>query len=434
MPVSPKQYQLIFNPELYNKHYIELDKLIAPLIGQFEDLGLHSYHIKNTWKLSGTIERDQLDKLVSQQTKESLVNYHQKILSKYSLNLTNKYCSITNKWHKDWKNACQKNHQSKNSIQHLFKFIYFNNHFTTDGHDSYLYKLINEQNQTIMQIRWPRDLNNKGYTNKAIKKELKHYCKRLTSINNLFKSLNTNRQSLQSLISSLNQTSRLINKAFQTQANANQHAFSSIVKQKQQILQNKHVMHVAHKLEVELPFCTKSDIHMSRKYLLPFKRYQKKLFNKEIQSLLESDNPVENLRNKFGIQLVMVNSQKDELLIVDIIEDGQTATDDHLQESWFKTFITTQAYKSFFNQKSIKDQIPVVDLWDPKADPNGNITMHKLIDDMIILSVTNRIQHTANEYQFSLLDTYWAIVNNNKQILHKPIESKRLKNIKPFFK
>ena len=222
----------------------------------------------------------------------------------------------------------------------------------------------------------------------------------------------------------MNQTSQLINRAFQNQSKANQ----------KQILQNKHIIHVAHKLEVELPFCTKSDIHISRKHLLPFKRYQKKLFNKEIQNILGSDNPVETLRNKFGIQLVMVTSQKDELLIVDIIEDGQTATDDHLQEAWFKTFITTQAYKSFFNQKSIKDQIPVVDLCDSKTDPDGNITMHKLIDDMIILSVTNRIQHTANEYQFSLLDTYWAIVNNNKQILSKPIESKRLKNIKTFFK
>lgn len=434
MPVSTKQYQLIFNPELYKKHYIELDKLIAPLIGQFEDLGLRSYHIKNTWKLSGTIEQDQLDKLVSQQVKESLVNYHQKILSKYSLNLTNKYCNITNTWHKDWKNAYQKNHQPKNNIQHLFKFIYFNNHFTTDGHDSYLYKLINEQNQTIMQIRWPRDLNNKGYANKAIKKEVKHYCKRLTSINNLFKSLNTNRQSLQSLISSLNQTSRLINKAFQTQANANQHAFSSIAKQKQQITQSAHVMHVAHKLEVELPFCTKSDIHMSRKHLLPFKRYQKKLFKKEIQNILESDNPVETLRNKFGIQLVLVTSQKDELLIIDLIEDGETATDDQLQEAWLKTFITTQAYQSFLNQKPIKSQIPVVDLCDSKADPDGNLTMHKLIDDMIMLSATNRIQHIATEYQFSLLETYWAIINNNKQILHKPIESKRLRTIKTFFK
>lgn len=434
MPVSTKQYQLIFNPELYNKHYIELDKLIAPLIGQFEDLGLHSYHIKNTWKLSGTIEQDQLDKLVSQQVKESLVNYHQKILSKYSLNLTNKYCNITNKWHKDWKNACQKNHQSKNSIQHLFKFIYFNNHFTTDGHDSYLYKLINEQNQTIIQIRWPRDLNNKGYANKAIKKELKHYCKHLTNINNLFKSLNTNGQSLQSLISSLNQTSRLINKAFQTQANANKQAFSSIANQKQQIAQNTHIMHVAHKLEVELPFCTKSDIHISKKHLLPFKRYQKKLFNKEIQKILGSNNPIETLRNKFGIQLVLVTSQKDELLIIDLIEDGETATDDKLQETWLKTFIKTESYQSFLNQKSIKDQIPVVDLCDSKTDPDGNITMHKLIDDMIMLSVTNRIQHTANEYQFSILDTYWAIINNNKQILSKPIESKRLKSTKTFFK
>ena len=425
MPVSTQQYQLIFNPELYNKHYIELDKLIAPLIGQFEDLGLHSYHIKNTWKLSGTIQQDQLDKIVIQQAKESLVNYHQKILSKYSLNLTNKHCSITHKWHKDWKNACQKNHHPKNSIQHLFNFIYWNNHFTTDDNDSYLYKLINDQNQTIMQIRWPKDLNNKLSANKAIKKELKHYSKRLTRTNNLFKNLNTNRQSLQSLISSLNQTSRLISRSFQTQTNA---------KQKQQIAQSTHIMHVAHKLEVELPFCTKSDIHISRKHLLPFKRYQKKLFNKEIQNILGSDNPIETLRNKFGIQLVLVTSQKDELLIVDIIEDGQTATDDHLQEAWFKTFITTQAYKSFFNQKSIKDQIPVVDLCDSKTDPDGNITMHKLIDDMIMLSVTNRIQHTANEYQFSLLDTYWAIVNNNKQILSKPIESKRLKSTKTFFK
>lgn len=424
MPVSTQQYQLIFNPELYNKHYIELDKLIAPLIGQFEDLGLHSYHIKNTWKLSGTIQQDQLDKLVSQQVKESLVNYHQKILSKYNLNLTNKHCSITHKWHKDWKNACQKNHHPKNSIQHLFNFIYFNNHFTTDGHDSYLYKLINEQNQTIMQVRWPKDLNNKGYANKAIKKELKYYRKRLTRTNNLFKSLNTNKQSLQSLISSLNQTSRLINRTFQNQSKANQ----------KQILQNKHIMHIAHKLEVELPFCTKSDIHISRKHLLPFKRYQKKLFNKEIQKILGSDNPVETLRNKFGIQLVLVTSQKDELLIIDLIEDGETATDDHLQEAWLKTFIMTQAYQSFFNQKSIKSKIPIVDLCDSKADPDGNITMHKLIDDMIMLSVTNRIQHTANEYQFSLVETYWAIVNNNKQILRKPIESKRLKTTKTLFK
>lgn len=434
MPVSTKQYQLIFNPELYNKHYIELDKLIAPLIGQFEDLGLHSYHIKNTWKLSGPIEQDQLDNLVSQQVEESLVNYHQKILSKYSLNLTNNYWNITNKWHKDWNNVYQKNQQSKNSIQHLFKFIYFNNHFTTDGHDSYLYKLINEQNQIIMQVRWPRDLNNKGYANKAIKKEVKHYLKSLTSINNLFKSLNNNRQSFQSLISSLNQTSRLINKAFQTQANANRHAFSSIANQKQQIAQSTHIMHVAHKLEVELPFCTKSDIHMSRKHLLPFKRYQKKLFKKEIQTLLDNDNPVETLRNKFGIQLVLVTSQKDELLIIDLIEDGETATDDQLQETWLKTFIMTQAYQSFLNQKSIKDQIPVVDLCDSKADPDGNSTMHKLIDDMIMLSATNRIKHTANEYQFSLLETYWAIVNNNKQIIRKPIESKRMKTTKPFFK
>lgn len=434
MPVSTKQYQLIFNPELYNKHYIELDKLIAPLIGQFEDLGLHSYHIKNTWKLSGTIKQDQLDKLVSQQTKESLVTYHQKVLSNYSLNLNNKDCSITNKWHKDWRTVCQKNRQTKNSIQPLFRFIYFNNHFTTARHDSYLYKLIDKQEQIIMQIRWPRDLNNKGYANKAINKELKHYCKRLTSINNLFKSLNTNRQSLQSLISSLNQTSQLINKAFQTQANANQHAFSSIAKQKQQIAQNKHIMHVAHKLEVELPFCTKSDIHISRKHLLPFKRYQKKLFKKEIQNILESDNPVETLRNKFGIQLVLVTSQKDELLIIDLIEDGETATDDHLQEAWLKTFITTQAYQSFLNQKPIKSQIPVVDLCDSKADPDGNITMHKLIDDMIMLSATNKIQQTSTEYQFSLVETYWAIINNNKQILRKPIESKRLKTTKTFFK
>lgn len=423
MPVSTQQYQLIFNPELYNKHYIELDKLIAPLIGQFEDLGLHSYHIKNTWKLSGTIKQDQLDKLVSQQTKESLVNYHQKVLSNYNLNLTNKDCSITNKWHKDWRTVCQKNRQTKNNIQPLFRFIYFNNHFATARHDSYLYKLIDKQEQTIMQIRWPNDLNNKFSANKAIKKELKHYRNLRHRTNNLFKNI-TNRQCLQKLISSINQTSQLINRAFQNKSKANQ----------KQILQNKHVMHVAHKLEVELPFCTKSDIHMSRKHLLPFKKYQKKLFNKEIQNILDSDNPVETLRNKFGIQLVLVTSQKDELLIIDLIEDGETATDDKLQETWLKTFIMTQVYQSFLNQKSIKDQIPVVDLCDSKADPDGNLTMHKLIDDMIILSATNRIQHTANEYQFSLLDTYWAIINNNKQILHKPIESKRLKATKTLFK
>ena len=133
MPVSTNHYQLVFNPDFYNQHYIELANITDPIIGQFEDIGLHGPHIKTVWKLSGNPSQEDLQALIASHTLVSQETYHSQLIKlnpNYDYTLLEK--AQLNNWRTNFHD--KKDLQTINALSPLYNIIYQQKNFASTHH------------------------------------------------------------------------------------------------------------------------------------------------------------------------------------------------------------------------------------------------------------------------------------------------------------
>lgn len=436
MPVSTKHYQLIFNPDFYNQHYIELANIIDPIIGQFEDIGLHGPNTKNIWKLSGNPNQENLKKLITSHTLTSQHAYHSQLVKfnpHYNYTLLEK--AQLDNWSANYYD--KKDLQAINALSPLYNIIYQQKNFASTHHHSYLYKLVDDRNHILLQIIWPKDITNQSAKNlklelqKAIiqhDQQIDATVKNLTNMgkamSDAVSNLNTSLQNLANLLfkpikSTVNNT-----RAQQNQAN---------IKAAQDLAFQDNLIRIDNELDLIFPFKFASPIKMSKRYFIPFKKYRKHLFDKQLAEILQTLDPVKELYRQTGIKVGLITNKKTSLLLANIIHDGQTPDDDHLQQRFLKTFIKTKAYQKFLNNYRVQNNIQKIDTCDSTSDPDGTKTLDKVVKDIDKMAQTDQVDIHDRSRIIHITENYWALLDPKQQFC-QTIESRKLRHkVKSFF-
>lgn len=433
MPVSTKHYQLIFNPDFYSQHYIELANITDPIIGQFEDIGLHGPHIKNVWKLSGNPSQEDLQTLIANHTSVSQERYHSQIIK---LNPNYDYTLLENAQVDHWRAIFhdQQDLQTINALSPLHDIIYQQKNFASIHHHNYLYKLVDDHNHTILQVIWPKDITKRPA--KVLKAELQkaiiqhdrqigatvdHLASIGKSMNKALSNMSTRLQNLtKALFQPINST------IAQQQNQAN-------VKAAKDLAFQTNLMRVDNELDLVFPFKIVSPIKMPKRYFIPFKKYRKHLFNKQLDEILKAPDPIKELYQQTGIKVGLITNKKTSLLLADIIYDGQTPDDDRIQQRFLKTFITTDAYHKFLNNYHVQSKIQKINTCESISDPDGTKTLNKVVKDTYKMAQTDKVDVTDHSRVINITENYWVLLDPKQQFC-QTIESRQLHyNVKPFF-
>lgn len=436
MPVSTNHYQLVFNPDFYKQHYIELANITDPIIGQFEDIGLHGPHIKNVWKLSGNPSQEDLQALIASHTLVSQETYHSQLIKlnpNYDYTLLEK--AQLNNWRTNFHD--KKDLQTINALSPLYNIIYQQKKFASTHHHSYLYKLVDDRNHTILQVIWPKDITKQSTKNlklelqKAIIQHdhqiditVKDLTKMGKAMNNAVSKLNTSLQNLaNALFNPINST---VNNNMSQQNQAN-------IKAAQDLAFQTNLIRVDNELDLAFPFKIVSPIKMSKRYFIPFKKYRKHIFDKQLDEILQAVDPIKELYRQTGIKVGLITNKKTSLLLADIIYDGQTPDDDHLQQRFLKTFIKTKAYQKFLNNYRVQNNIQKIDTCESTSDPDGTKTLDKVVKDIDKMAQTDKVDINDHSRIINIIENYWVLLDPDQQFC-QTIESRKLRyNVKPFF-
>lgn len=436
MPVSVNHYQLIFNPDFYNQHYIELANITDPIIGQFEDIGLHGPHTKNVWKLSGNPNQENLQKLIASHTLTSQHTYHIQLVKfnpHYDYTLLEK--AQLDNWSANYYD--KKDLQTINALIPLYNIIYQQKNFASTHHHSYLYKLVDDRNHILLQVIWPKDITKQSAKNlklelqKAIiqnDQQIDTTVKNLTNMgkamSDAVSNLNTSLQNLANLL--FKPVKSTVNNTIAQQNQAN-------IKAVQDLAFQNNLIRIDNELDLLFPFKFDSPIKMSKRYFIPFKKYRKHLFDKQLDEILQTLDPIKELHRQTGIKVGLITNKKTSLILANIIYDGQTPDDDHLQQRFLKTFIKTKAYQKFLNNYRVQNNIQKIDTCDSTIDPDGTKTLDKVVKDIDKMAQTDRVDIHDSSRVIHITENYWALLDPDQQFC-QTIESRKLRyNVKPFF-
>lgn len=436
MPVSVKHYQLIFNPDFYNQHYIELTNITDPIIGQFEDIGLHGPHTKNVWKLSGNPNQENLQKLIASHTLTSHHTYHIQLVKfnpHYDYTLLEK--AQLDNWSANYYD--KKDLQTINALIPLYNIIYQQKNFTSTHHHSYLYKLVDDRNHILLQVIWPKDITKQSAKNlklelqKAIiqnDQQINTTVKNLTNMgkamSDAMSNLNTSLQNLANLL--FKPVKSTVNNTMAQQNQAN-------IKAAQDLAFQNNLIRIDNELDLIFPFKFDSPIKMSKRYFIPFKKYRKNLFDKQLDEILQTLDPVKELYRQTGIKVGLITNKKTSLLLANIIHDGQTPDDDHLQQRFLKTFIKAKAYQKFLNNYRVQNNIQKINTCESTSDPDGTKTLDKVVKDIDKMAQTDQVDIHDRSRIIHITENYWVLLDPKQQFC-QTIESRKLRHkVKSFF-
>lgn len=436
MPVSVNHYQLVFNPEFYNQHYIELVNITDPIIGQFEDIGLHGPHTKNIWKLSGNPNQENLQKLIASHTLTSQHTYHIQLVKfnpHYDYTLLEK--AQLDNWSANYYD--KKDLQTINALIPLYNIIYQQKNFASTHHHSYLYKLVDDQNHILLQVIWPKDITKQSAKN--LKLELqKAIIQNDQQINTTVKNLTNMGKAMSDAVSNLNTSlQNLANLLFKpvkstvnnTMAQQNQ----ANIKAAQDLAFQNNLIRIDNELDLIFPFKFDSPIKISKRYFIPFKKYRKHIFDKQLDEILQTLDPIKELHRQTGIKVGLITNKKTSLLLANIIHDGQTPDDDHLQQRFLKTFIKTKAYQKFLNNYQVQNNIQKINTYESTSDPDGTKTLDKVVKDIDKMAQTDQIDIHDRSRVIHITENYWVLLDPEQQFC-QTIESRKLRHkVKPFF-
>lgn len=436
MPVSVNHYQLVFNPEFYNQHYIELVNITDPIIGQFEDIGLHGPHTKNIWKLSGNPNQENLQKLIASHTLTSQHTYHIQLVKfnpHYDYTLLEK--AQLDNWSANYYD--KKDLQTINALIPLYNIIYQQKNFASTHHHSYLYKLVDDRNHILLQVIWPKDITKQSAKN--LKLELqKAIIQNDQQINTTVKNLTNMGKAMSDAVSNLNTSlQNLANLLFKpvkstvnnTMAQQNQ----ANIKATQDLAFQNNLIRIDSELNLIFPFKFDSPIKMSKRYFIPFKKYRKHIFDKQLDEILQTLDPIKELHRQTGIKVGLITNKKTSLLLANIIHDGQTPDDDHLQQRFLKTFIKTKAYQKFLNNYRVQNNIQKINTCESTSDPDGTKTLDKVVKDIDKMAQTDQIDIHDRSRVIHITENYWVLLDPEQQFC-QTIESRKLRHkVKPFF-
>ena len=244
------------------------------------------------------------------------------------------------------------------------------------------------------------------------------------AMNNAVSKLNTSLQNLaNALFNPINSTVNN-NMAQQNQA---------YIKTAQDLAFQTNLMRVDNELDLAFPFKIISPIKMSKRYFIPFKKYRKHIFDKQLDKILQAVDPIKELYRQTGIKVGLITNKKTSLLLADIIYDGQTPDDDHLQQRFLKTFIKTKAYQKFLNNYRVQNNIQKIDTCESTSDPDGTKTLDKVVKDIDKMAQTDKVDLNDNTRIINIVENYWALLDPDQQFC-QIIESRKLRhNVKPFF-
>lgn len=436
MPVFTNHYQLVFNPKFYKQHYIELANITDPIIGQFEDIGLHGPHTKNIWKLSGNPNQENLQKLIASHTLTSQHAYHSQLVKfnpHYNYTLLEK--AQLDNWSANYYD--KKDLQAINALSPLYNIIYQQKNFASTHHHSYLYKLVDDRNHILLQVIWPKDITKQSAKNlklelqKAIiqhDQQIDATVKNLTNMgkamSDAVSNLNTSLQNLANLLFKPIKSTVKNTKAQQNQTN---------IKAAQDLAFQDNLIRIDNELDLIFPFKFGSPIKMSKRYFIPFKKYRKHLFDKQLDEILQALDPIKELYRQTGIKVGLITNKKTSLLLANIIHDGQTPDDDHIQQRFLKTFIKTKAYQKFLNNYRVQNNIQKINTCESTSDPDGTKTLDKVVKDIDKMAQTDRVDIHDRSRVIHITENYWVLLDPEQQFC-QTIESRKLRNkVKPFF-
>ena len=436
MPVSVNHYQLIFNPEFYNQHYIELTNITDPIIGQFEDIGLHGPHTKNIWKLSGNPNQENLQKLIASHTLISQHTYHIQLVKfnpHYDYTLLEK--AQLDNWSANYYD--KKDLQAINALSPLYNIIYQQKNFASTHNHSYLYKLVDDQNHILLQVIWPKDITKQSAKNLKLELQkaiIQHDQQIDTTVKNLtnmgkamsdaVSNLNTSLQNLANLL--FKPVKSTVNNTMAQQNQAN-------IKATQDLAFQNNLIRIDNELDLVFPFKFDSPIKMSKRYFIPFKKYRKNLFDKQLDEILQTLDPVKELYRQTGIKVGLITNKKKSLLLANIIHDGQTPDDDHLQQRFLKTFIKAKAYQKFLNNYRVQNNIQKINTCESTSDPDGTKTLDKVVKDIDKMAQTDQVDIHDRSRIIHITENYWVLLDPEQQFC-QTIESRKLRHkVKSFF-
>lgn len=436
MPVSVNHYQLVFNPEFYKQHYIELANITDPIIGQFEDIGLHGPHTKNIWKLSGNPNQENLQKLIASHTLASQHAYHSQLVKfnpHYDYTLLEK--AQLDNWSANYYD--KKDLQTINALSPLYNIIYQQKNFASNHHHRYLYKLVDDRNHILLQVIWPKDITKQSAKNLKLELQkaiIQHDQQIDTTVKNLTNMGKTMSDAVSNLNTSLQNLANLLFKPIKSTVNNTRAQQSQTnIKATQDLAFQDNLIRIDNELDLIFPFKFGSPIKMSKRYFIPFKKYRKHLFDKQLDKILQALDPIKELYRQTGIKVGLITNKKTSLLLANIIHDGQTPDDDHIQQRFLKTFIKTKAYQKFLNNYRVQNNIQKINTCESTSDPDGTKTLDKVVKDIDKMAQTDRVDIHDRSRVIHITENYWVLLDPEQQFC-QTIESRKLRNkVKPFF-